>query len=260
MTTKERAGVLIGQVWIDAVPLQGALDRMESMVGDGGGGMVFTPNIDHVVNVERSPALRAAYDAASLSVVDGQPLVWASRLLGAPLPEKVSGSDLIPALLERAAERRYRVYLLGGGPGVAEEAALLLRGRNVEVVGADAARISLEASPEEDAVVERVIAARPDFLLVALGCPKQELFMHRCAARVRPAVCVGIGGTLDFITGRVKRAPRWMQRSGMEWLYRLAQEPRRLAWRYLVNDPRFLLVLARTLRVPHAVRVARLET
>ena len=84
--------------------------------------------------------------------------------------------------------------------------------------------------------------------------------MHRCAARVRPAVCVGIGGTLDFITGRVKRAPRWMQRSGMEWLYRLAQEPRRLAWRYLVNDPRFLLVLARTLRVPHAVRVARLET
>ncbi len=255
MTSPSRAGIRIGHVWIDAITLAGTLDRIDQLVEAGQGGSVFTPNVDHIVNVERSAELRAVYATASLSVVDGQPVVWASRLLGAPLPEKVSGSDLVPALLERAAQKRYRVYLLGGAPGVAEEAGTLLRSRGVEVVGVDGSRVALSPKPgEDDPIVDRIAAARPDLVLVALGNPKQELFIHRCQERLGAAVCLAVGGALDFITGRVPRAPRWMQFSGLEWLYRLAKEPRRLARRYLVNDPGFVLVLARTLLVPREQR------
>jgi N-acetylglucosaminyldiphosphoundecaprenol N-acetyl-beta-D-mannosaminyltransferase len=257
MPTEASFRLRIGEIWIDGVTFDGALERIDELIARGEGGSVFTPNVDHVVNAGRVDKLRAAYAACSLSLVDGQPLVWASRLLGAPLPEKVSGSDLVPRLLERAVARRHRVYLLGGAAGVAEAAADLLQRRGVEVAGFDGGRISLDPAPgEDDALVERISAARPDLLLVALGSPKQEVWIHRCGARLRPAVCVAVGAALDFITGRVKRAPRWMQKAGLEWLYRLGSEPRRLAFRYLVNDPQILMVLARTLRMPREQRVA----
>ena len=251
-----RRQVRIGHLWIDALDFAGALDAIDALVGRGQGGSVFTPNVDHVVTAEDDPALRAAYQDASLALADGQPVVWASRLLGTPLPAKISGSDLVWPLMERAALRRWRVYLLGGAPGAAQAAAdRLERELGVQIVGVDAARIPLDAVPgQPDEPLERVRSARPDLVLVGLGAPKQERWIHRSLAALRPAVALGVGASLDFLAGQVVRSPAWMSRAGLEWLYRLGQEPRRLAWRYLVKDPRFLAVLARTALSPRAER------
>jgi N-acetylglucosaminyldiphosphoundecaprenol N-acetyl-beta-D-mannosaminyltransferase len=245
----------IGQVCLDPLTFAEAIDEMERLVKEGNGGAVFTPNVDHVVKADRDANLRQAYQAADLCLADGKPLVWASRLLGWPLPEKVSGADLIVPLVERAAARGWRVYLLGAGPGVAEKAAELLRLRyGIDVVGMDAPIIQADGT-SADGVAARIRAAQPHLVLVALGAPKQELFIHRAADDLRPAVALGIGAALDFFTGTVKRAPRWMSEVGLEWLYRLRQEPRRLWRRYLVNDPWFLATLYRGLRTPKEQRL-----
>ncbi|MBI5071115.1 MAG: WecB/TagA/CpsF family glycosyltransferase [Deltaproteobacteria bacterium] len=249
--------VRFGHIWVDALRFDAALDRIELLVRAGRGGSVFTPNVDHVVTAEDDPLFRAAYAEVDLSLADGQPLVWTSRLLGARLPEKISGSDLVWPLLLRAARLGWRVYLLGGAPGVGQAVAdRLERELGLRMVGVDAAAIVLdEAAGTPDLALERVRAARPDLLLVALGSPKQERWIHRALPRLRPAVAVGVGASFDFLAGRVRRAPRWMSRAGLEWLYRLWQEPRRLAVRYLSKDPRFLLVLLRSALRPRAQRV-----
>jgi N-acetylglucosaminyldiphosphoundecaprenol N-acetyl-beta-D-mannosaminyltransferase len=243
----------IGRVPVDSVTFAEAIDAIDALVARGQGGTVFTPNVDHVVQAEENSRFRDAYDAAALSLVDGMPVLWASRLMGNPLPEKVSGSDLVVPLLERAAKRGWRVFFLGGLPGAAEGARDLLLGRipGLHVVGVASPRIDVESAAEtHSAIVEVLREARPDLVLVALGAPKQELFSHAIAERMRPAVLVGIGGTLDFIAGKVRRAPLWMSANGLEWLYRFAQEPRRMWRRYLVRDPKFLLIVLRELRRP----------
>jgi N-acetylglucosaminyldiphosphoundecaprenol N-acetyl-beta-D-mannosaminyltransferase len=249
--------LLIGRIWVDSVGFAEALERIAWLVDSGQGGSVFTPNVDHVVTAETDARFREAHDVASLSLADGKPLLWASRLLGAPLPAKVSGSDLVWPLMEQAAARSWRVYLLGGAPGVADEAAEVLRRKlGVVIVGVDSSHVSLEPPVDGvDPVADRVKAARPDLLLVALGAPKQEIWIHRNRERIGPAVALGIGATLDFVTGRVRRAPRWMSEAGLEWLFRLAQEPRRMAVRYLWKDPRFALILARGAAGPRSRRV-----
>ncbi len=253
----DHARVRFGHLWIDALSFADALSRIDDLVRDGKGGSVFTPNVDHVVTAENDAALRAAYEEATLSLADGKPLVWFSRLLGTPLPERVSGSDLVWPLMDLAAKRRWRVYLLGGAPGVADAAAQRLeRALRVSIVGVDSPMIPLDGPPAEaDAAVERVAAAKPDLVLVALGAPKQERWIHRALPLIRPAVAFAVGASLDFVAGRIRRAPPWMSRAGLEWLFRLAKEPRRLAYRYLVKDPQFLGVLLRTACLPRAERV-----
>jgi len=248
----EPARLFIGHLAIDRVTLSTAIDEIDALVAAGRGGMVATPNVDHVVVAERREDFREAYATADLVLADGMPIVWASRLLGAPLPEKVSGSDLVFPLMERAAERGWRVFLLGAGPGIAEAAAESLRRKpGVEVVGTAAPHVRCgqgEDDPEGDAAAGVIRAARPQLLLVAFGAPKQELWMHKHRVDLSPAVMVGVGASLDFLAGRVRRAPRWVSRAGFEWLWRLVREPRRLWRRYLVDDPRFLGVLWRTWR------------
>lgn len=252
--------VRVGKLWLDAVSFAEALDRIADLVSAGEGGSVFTPNVDHVVTAEDDPVFRAAHDEASLALADGQALVWAARALGTPVPAKVSGSDLVWPLMERAAAAGWRVYLLGGAPGVAEAVARRLeRELGVRMAGVDASSIALDGGPGESSVISRVSQARAELVLVGLGSPKQERFIHRALPALRPAVAVGVGATLDFLAGRVRRAPGWVSRAGMEWLFRLAHEPRRLAYRYLVKDPRFLWVMARTARTPRAGRVLEVE-
>jgi N-acetylglucosaminyldiphosphoundecaprenol N-acetyl-beta-D-mannosaminyltransferase len=252
-----RPQVRFGHLWVDVLGFSEAIRKIEALVLAGAGGCVFTPNIDHVVTAEDDAAFRAAYAEASLSLADGQPLVWFSRLLGMPLPARIAGSDLVLPLMELAARARWRVYLLGGVPGVAEAAAARLkRELGVLVAGTDSSIIPLDApAGEADPAAERLRAARPDLVLVALGAPKQERWIHRNLQRIRPAVAIAVGGSLDFLAGRLSRAPDWMSRAGLEWLFRLAQEPRRLAARYLLKDPRFLLVVARTAFSPRSQRV-----
>lgn len=252
-----RRRVRIGPLWIDVLTRDEALDGIAALVEAGRGGSVFTPNVDHIVQAEDNEPFRRAYERASLAFVDGTPVLWAARLLGTPFPEKLSGSDLVLPIARRAAAARWRVYLLGGDPGVGEKAAARLREEHgVNVVGVDAPMIRAEGGGEgERAVVERIRETRPHLVFVALGAPKQELWIARVLDDIRPAVAIAVGASLDFVAGTARRAPTWMSRAGLEWLYRLSQEPRRLWHRYLVRDPRFVVTVLRTLLIPRELRV-----
>lgn len=250
------ARVRIGTVWMDALTLAETIEAVAALVRSGKGGSLFTPNVDHLIMAGENPRFRAAYARASLALVDGMPVLWASRLLGTPLPEKVSGSDLVVPLARRAAEEGWRVYLVGGAPGVAAKAARELAERyGVNVVGHDSPMLSRDGeSPDEGRVFERISRARPHLVFVAFGAPKQELWIERARDALGGGVAVTVGASLSFVTGDLRRAPRWMSRSGLEWVYRLASEPRRLWHRYLVRGPRFLSIVARTAREPRETR------
>jgi N-acetylglucosaminyldiphosphoundecaprenol N-acetyl-beta-D-mannosaminyltransferase len=247
---RPRERIRIGDLWIDRLTFDEALDAIVELVDRGKGGRVFTPNVDHLVLAEMNPTFKEAYDHASLSLVDGQPILWASRLMGLALPSKISGSDLIRPLATRAAGRGLRVYLLGGAPGVADKAAeILVRETGVTIAGTSSPMISKDGDGSPS-ILDEVRAAKPHILLAALGSPKQEVWIHKSRAELGPIVAVGIGAGLDFITGAAKRAPTWISKAGAEWLFRLAWEPRRLWRRYLLMDSRFPLILARTMKRP----------
>ncbi len=254
--------VRFGAIHADILDFAGCLEAIDELVTASRGGFVVTPNIDHVCLAEENLDLRDAYREASLSLADGMPLIWLSRLMKTPLPEKISGSDLVEPLISRAAQKGWRVALLGGAPGVGEAAGKKLCERHpgLRLVATLSPPLGFEKEPAQNAaLLQQVRDAKPDVLLVALGCPKQELWMHQNAVHYAPALAFGIGATLDFIAGRVRRAPGWMSRSGLEWLYRLAQEPRRMAGRYLVRDRAFLGVAWRMLKMPQDARQIRLE-
>jgi N-acetylglucosaminyldiphosphoundecaprenol N-acetyl-beta-D-mannosaminyltransferase len=241
------ARIRIGAIGLDVLDHQEALDAVVRLVRNGRGGTVFTPNVDHIVQAEHDAAFRQAYSRTELSFVDGTPVLWAARLLGTPLPAKLSGSDLFDPLLARAEREGLRVALLGGGPGVAELAAAKLRNRlpGLQIVDTLAPRLGLAPTDEERACVERLAAARADLIFVCLGAPKQELFSDRNRGQLAPAVLVGFGAAVDFAAGTIPRAPAWLSRMGLEWAFRLGREPRRLAARYLLRDPEFVKIVAK---------------
>jgi N-acetylglucosaminyldiphosphoundecaprenol N-acetyl-beta-D-mannosaminyltransferase len=238
--------IRVGALELDALSRAEAIDAIVRLVREGRGGTVFTPNVDHIVQAEHDAAFREAYSRTALSLVDGTPVLWAARLLGTPLPEKLSGSDLFEPLIARAVVERWRVVLLGGAPGVAELAAKNLRERlpGLEIVDTLAPRLGLSATDEERACVERLQRVKADLIFVCLGAPKQELFSDRNRQALAPALLVGFGAAVDFAAGTVPRAPAWVSRAGLEWAFRLGREPRRLAARYLLRDPEFLKIVA----------------
>jgi N-acetylglucosaminyldiphosphoundecaprenol N-acetyl-beta-D-mannosaminyltransferase len=243
--------ISLGPVPVDAVTCDGALEVVGRLIASGEGGSVFTPNVDHIMIADGDARMREAYSKCSLSLADGMPVLWSARLLGTPLPEKVSGSDFVPRLLERAAEKGWRVYFVGGAPGVAELARDKLREvlPRLQVVGIDVPMINVADPPERWApVVARIRAARPDLVFVAFGAPKQEIFIQTVRDELRPAVCLGVGASLDFVAGTIPRAPRWMSQVGLEWVFRLQREPGRLWRRYLLRDTQFLFVVGRAVR------------
>jgi N-acetylglucosaminyldiphosphoundecaprenol N-acetyl-beta-D-mannosaminyltransferase len=248
-TTVER--VPLGSIHVDAHSFDGAIDAIVALCRAGEGGTVLTPNVDHVCMAETDPALKAAYDAASLSLLDGKPLQWLASAMGRPVPGKVSGSDLLRPLCARAAREGLSCFFLGGVDGVARKAADILVAENpgLIVAGCHSPPFGFERDADANAaVVELVRAAKPALLFVALGAPKQELWMTKHRAALAPAVSLGIGASLDFVAGIVKRAPAWMSDVGLEWAYRLAQEPRRMYHRYLVRDRAFVGIAWRTWR------------
>jgi N-acetylglucosaminyldiphosphoundecaprenol N-acetyl-beta-D-mannosaminyltransferase len=204
---------------------------------------VVTPNADHALILQENPRLRSAYKDAALVIADGWPVVIASRLLGRPLAERVTGSDLVPSVFAAASARDpLRVYLLGAGPGVAERAAGVIENRypGVRVVGAYGPPFGFERDQaENDRILEGIRAASPELLLVGLGAPKQELWVHSHRERIDAAVALCIGATIDFLAGEKARAPRIMQKLGLEWFHRAMTEPRRLVPRYARNAIEF---------------------
>ncbi len=243
LTTSQHHRIRVGPVPVDSLTLVEALDAVTELVERRKGGTVFTPNVDHVVMAAEDNRFRSVYADVDLALADGMPVVWASRALGPPLPERVAGSDLVPPLMQRAAEKGWRVYLLGGGRGVARRAASRLRVSHpqITIVGTASPRIDM-TQPEAARrhIVKAVRKASPDLVLVGFGAPKQELWIHEVASALAPAVLLGVGASIDFLAGTARRAPRWMSRVGLEWLYRLVKEPRRLWRRYLLRDPKFV--------------------
>jgi N-acetylglucosaminyldiphosphoundecaprenol N-acetyl-beta-D-mannosaminyltransferase len=249
--------VRLGQIYAHSLTFSEALDAIADLVAAGKGGYVVTPNVDHVVQAEHSDEMRSAYREASLSLVDGQPLIWLSQLMGEPFPEKISGSDLVPRLLRVAAREGWRVFFLGAAEGVGAKAAEILRSEEPSLqIEVHSPPFGFENDPGECAeVLQRIRDVKPNLVVMALGCPKQELLMCRWKHELAPAVAIGAGATLDFIAGNVSRSPAWMSRAGLEWLYRLAREPRRLAYRYLVRDPEIIKVAWQMLQLPPEARV-----
>jgi len=213
---------------------------------------VVTPNVNHLALLERHETFRKAYAEASMILADGMPLVAAARLLRRPLPERVAGSDLVPALFEAANNRGgLTVFLLGAMPGVADRAAESIQQRwpAVRVVGTCSPPLGFEKSPEEnEKILHAIAAARPQVLIVGLGAPKQELWTYEHRDRLCVSVALCVGATIDFLAGEKSRAPVWMRKTGLEWLHRIGSEPRRLAKRYLHDALIFPRLLVRELR------------
>lgn len=239
-----RREVLGTQVW--AVTTDQALGWIREQIERRAPAYVVTLNGALLVQAARDPDLRALVNDAGLVTADGIGVLLAARILGIHLPERVAGIDLVTRLFAVAAEAGYRVFLVGGQPGVAEAAAARMRARHpaLRIAGAEH---GFFGAGEEDEVVSRIRAARPDVLLVALGAPRQEQWMRRWRAALDVPVAVGVGGSFDVLAGRVPRAPQWMQRAGLEWLHRVLREPRR--WAVIKTiPPLFVLALRERLR------------
>jgi N-acetylglucosaminyldiphosphoundecaprenol N-acetyl-beta-D-mannosaminyltransferase len=244
--------------WVEAMGIRfsnltfdEAVGRIVAMARTPEPQFAVTPNVDHIVQMRRDADMRAIYREADLSLCDGMPLKWAMTWLGRPLKEKVSGSDLAAAVCGAAAREGVSVFFLGAAAGVAEECARRLTERfpGLKVAGVHSPPMGLEKDPEsERRVIEIIRQARPGLLLVALGTPRQEKFIHRNLRAMNVPMSVGVGAAFDFIAGVVPRAPRWMRRCGLEWLWRLAREPKRLWRRYLVDDMRFFGIVWREWR------------
>lgn len=235
--------VVLAGVRLHAITEERCVAHVVAAIRRGHGGWIATANLDHLRRLQRPGEFQRAYAGASIVVADGMPLVWASRVQGTPLPQRVAGSDLIHSLNAGAAVVGARVFLLGGNPGTADAAADALRSRNpgLSVVGTACPPIGFERDEALTARLRETLrAARPDLVFVALGSPKQELLIEQLRADLPRAWWIGVGISFSFVAGQVRRAPRWLQRIGMEWLHRLLQEPRRLARRYLLDGPPFL--------------------
>ncbi len=208
------------------------LDELEA----GCGGWVVTHNLDHLRRLQGDQSFAALCARASLRLADGMPIVWASRLQGTPLPERVAGSNLTSSLSAAATAQARSIFLLGGAPGTAEAAADVLRARNptLRTCGTYCPPIGFERNQRAlDELTARLAKAEPDIVYVALGSPKQEQIIQRFRPEFPQAWWIGVGISFSFLCGHVKRAPVWMQRAGLEWAHRLAQEPKRLSRRYV---------------------------
>lgn len=225
-------------VEIDAIRMQEAVDLVFDWIENPTAvcKFVVTPNVDHTVILSENEELRKAYQEAGMVLADGHPVVLASKLLRKPLPERVPGSDLVPSIFEEANQRRpISTFLLGAAEGVAERAAENIHTRwpNVQVVGTYSPPLGFEKDADEEARILSLIDDHsPDVLIVGLGAPKQELWTHRHFRELNTRVALCVGATIDFLAGEKKRAPRWVQAIGLEWLHRISTDPGRLIKRY----------------------------
>jgi len=240
MNAPARQRVTLMGCAIDNLTMEETLQTVEEFIRSGTPHQHVVVNVDKLVKASHDPALRDIINDCALVNVDGMPVVWASRLLGKPLKERVAGVDLFEALMRRAAEQRWRVYLLGAREDVVSEVAATYRRKYPQLVVAGYRNGYWNGEAEEAQVVAQVRDAHPDLLFVAISSPKKEQFLGRYQAEMKVPFAMGVGGTFDVAIGRVKRAPRWMQKAGLEWFYRFLQEPRRMFRRYFIEDMAFV--------------------
>lgn len=230
---------------IDNLTMDETLDAIDSLIKEDNCSYVVTPNVDHIVQLEKDEELKRVYENASLILTDGKPLIWISNWYKTPIKEKISGSDLFPRVCDLAAKKGYTMYLLGAAEGVADKAAknLMNKYKGLNIVGTYSPPFGFEKDKLELKKIERQIQeVHPDILIVGLGCPKQEKYMYHHCKELDVPISFGLGASIDFEAGNIKRASRWMSEHGLEWLYRITQDPKRLAKRYLVDDMKIIRI------------------
>ena len=228
---------------IDNLTMKETLDEIDKLILKNDKSYVVTPNVDHIVQLETDVELKNIYRDASLILADGKPLLWISKWYKTPIKEKISGSDLFPLLCEMAAKKGYSMFFLGAAEGVAAKAAENLKKKynGLKIVGTYSPPYGFEKDEiESEKIIDMVKEAHPDILIVGLGCPKQEKFIYNYRDRLNVPISLGLGASFDFEAGNIKRAPKWMANHGLEWLFRITQDPQRMAKRYLVDDLKIL--------------------
>ena len=231
---------------VDNLTMDEALDKIESFIIKKIPTYVVTPNVDHIVQLEKDKTLQDVYKNADLILADGKPLIWISQWYGKPIKEKVSGSDLFPRLCEKAAIKGWSIYLLGASEGVAIKAAENLRKKNpnLKISGVYSPPFGFENNKSElQKIKAKIQNAHPDILVVGLGCPKQEKYIYFNYKELNVPISLGLGASIDFEAGKVKRAPKWMCNHGLEWAFRITQDPKRMLKRYFFNDLKIMKLI-----------------
>ena len=258
-TPRLRCGVAKTRVWglpLANLTLAETVAAISDLIEARRPSYFITANTHYAMLTEQHPDLTEINAGAALILADGAPLVWASRRTGTPLKERVAGSDLIFELSAEAARKGYRLFLLGGAEGVAEEASRRLRDRypGLQIVGTECPPFRKPTPEEERAMIDRIRAAKADILFVAFGQPKGERWIAERLSSLGVPVSAQVGASLDFAAQRVRRAPRWMQKTGLEWAFRLGLEPRRLFARYAQNAWFIVRMVSRDLKSGRTAR------
>lgn len=229
--------------YIDDVDQKGALEYIEMCIKNRTVGHVIQLNVDQIVRIEKDRYFKKICENCELLLVDGQPLMWIAKLYGRPFKEKISGSDLVPVLCGLAAEKGYSVFFLGAAPGIAKIAAENMQKEfpKLQVAGTYSPPVGFDTDAEEIEKINRILLnSGADMLFVGMGVPKQDIFIYENMEKYNIPMSFSVGGTIDFIAGIQKRAPKWVSEHGLEWLYRFFQEPKRLFKRYFVDDMKIL--------------------
>lgn len=225
--------------YISNMDMDETLSAIENMISTGEKNYVVAINVDVVIKIEEDSYLKEITDSADMVLVDGKPLVWISKLYKRPVKAKISGSDLVPLLCEKAAQKGYSIFIIGGKEGVAKQAKYNLEKNlpGIKIVGTYAPPLGFEKNMSELNHINNIISeVHPDLLIACFGCPKQEKWIYENYQKYDAKVSICAGATVDFLAGNVKRAPKWMSNHGLEWFYRFTKEPKRMFKRYFVDD------------------------
>ena len=232
--------------YVNNVNMDEAIQAIEDMIASEKKSYIVAINVDVVMKIENDSYLKEITDRADMVLVDGKPLEWIAKWHKRPIKAKISGSDLVPILCKRAAEKGYSIFIIGGKEGIAEKAQQNLERDlpGIRIVGTYAPAFGFEKDEKElNRINEMISSAHPDILIACFGCPKQEKWIYENISKYDAKVSVCAGATVDFLAGNVNRAPRWMSEHGLEWFYRFLQEPKRMFKRYFIDDVKILKLI-----------------
>lgn len=232
--------------FVNNVDMEETLYAIDTMIASGKKSYVVAINVDVVMKIEHDSYLKEITDNADMVLVDGKPLVWIAKWHKHPVKAKISGSDLVPQLCERAARRGYSVFIIGGKDGIADQAKEKLESKlpDINIVGTYAPPFGFEKDKMElDKINAMITQTHPDLLITCFGCPKQEKWIYENYKKYDAKVSICAGATVDFLAGNVNRAPKWMSEHGLEWFYRFLMEPRRMFKRYFVDDVKIVRLI-----------------
>ena len=229
--------------YVNNVNMDEAIQAIEDMIASEKKSYIVAINVDVVMKIENDSYLKEITDRADMVLVDGKPLEWIAKWHKRPIKAKISGSDLVPILCKRAAEKGYSIFIVGGKEGIAEKAKQNLEKDylGIKIVGTYAPPFGFEKDEKElDKINSMISDAHPDILIACFGCPKQEKWIYENYKKYDAKISVCAGATVDFLAGNINRAPKWMSEHGLEWFYRFTQEPKRMFKRYFVDDAKIV--------------------